>query len=180
MKTFLVSALALLGAIGLSVTADVCDLTKIHAALVANSNTSSALSTSEPKCLDATGYDIFANVTSFPTLTQSKKAQKASSCSTLINLVNGNANVQSQCTIEVNGTSVVYGHLISSFINGKTGNESDSGSASVGDSESTSGSESESGSSNSSAHSSSHSGASTTTLSFVTYGAIAAIAVALR
>ncbi|POM70776.1 Hypothetical protein PHPALM_12735 [Phytophthora palmivora] len=178
MKTSLLSALILLGALGITVTAEgVCDLESIHTALATDVKTKTKLAASEEKCLEDTDYDIF-DVSSFPTLAQAKDAQASEDCSVLINLVNGNANVASQCTIEVNGTQVIYGHLISSFLNGKTGNESDSGSDSAGVSASASESESESGS-NSSSASASTSSSSTTALSFVTYGAIAAIAVAL-
>ncbi|KAG6615513.1 Elicitin-like protein [Phytophthora cinnamomi] len=179
MKIAILSALVLAG-VGVSVTATQCDLTAIEAALSSGSSTKANMTASEEPCLEATGYNIF-DISSFPTSAQAKKAQLSSACSALINIVNGQANVASQCTIEVNGTNVTYGHLISSFLNGKTGNESDSGSGSVEiPSASASGSTSGSVSKTASSNSTTTSDAATTALSFVTYGAIAAIAVALR
>jgi hypothetical protein len=79
----------------------------------------------------------------------------------------------------VNDTVVIYGRLISDFLDGKTGNEieSDSGSSEASDSDSKSGSESKAGNNSTSA---STSGAANTALSFMTYISVAAIAAALR
>ncbi|KAG7390421.1 hypothetical protein PHYPSEUDO_007944 [Phytophthora pseudosyringae] len=179
MKVCILSALALLSAVTTGVTGiTTCDVAAIQSSLKASATTNATMSTAQPGCLDDTGYDIFA-ITAFPTLAQSKKAQASSDCSRLINVVNGQANVASQCTILVNGTTITYGKLISSFLNGKTGNESDSGSGSV-EAPSDSDSGSTKSGSNSGSASASTSGSAPLALSIATYGAIAAIAIALR
>ncbi|CAI5700673.1 hypothetical protein KXD40_007094 [Peronospora effusa] len=177
MKTVFVSALAI--TLGVAYAATKCDLTAIESSLKSDRKIKNALRTAQSECFEATGYDIF-DISVFPTPEQSKDAQLSSSCSQLVNIVNVQANVASQCTIEVNGTTISYGKLVNAFLDGKTGNESDSGSGSVEfPSESDSGSsEDETNSSFSSPTSTS--GSVTTALSFVTYGAIAAVAVALH
>ncbi|GMF09560.1 unnamed protein product [Phytophthora lilii] len=183
MKASFLSALAVASAIGVAVTATDCDITAIRTILSTGDKTKTILAANEDECLEDSGYDIFS-ITTFPTLDQAEAAQGSNACSNLVNLVNGQVNIDTQCILQLNGTTITYGKLISSFINGKTGNESDSGSGSVElPSESASGSESESESDSTSASAStsaSTSGSATTALSFVTYGVIAAIAAALR
>ncbi|ETL45399.1 hypothetical protein L916_04491 [Phytophthora nicotianae] len=183
MKTAFLSALAVAGAIGMAVMATECDLTSIEDTLLANSTIAAKMTPAQEKCEEDTGVDIFA-ITEFPTKEVALEIQQSDDgCNVLINLVNGYTNINTQCTLEINGTVVIYGRLISDFLDGKTGNETDSSSdsGSESESESASSSASESGSSSSSASTSgSTSSASTTALSIVTYGAIAAIAAALR
>lgn len=178
MKTAFLSALAI--TLGVVYAATKCDLKAIESSLKSDKKTKTAMTTAQTECFEATGYDIF-DISVFPTPEQSKDAQLSSACSQLVNSVNVQANVASQCTIEVNGTIISYGKLVNAFLDGKTGNESDSASGSVEfSSESESGaSEDETSSSLSSSSSTSTSGSAATALSFVTYGAIAAIAVAL-
>ncbi|KAG1688710.1 hypothetical protein DVH05_003147 [Phytophthora capsici] len=169
MKVIFLSALALIAA----AAATDCDLKAIHETLSANSTTKEDLNTYEPQCKDKSGYDIFDLSKGFPTSAQAKKAQASSACSKLVNIVNSQANIDTQCSVTFNGTTVTYGHLISNFLDGRTYNQS----AKVTKPEE----ESDSGSSESaSASGSGSSDAPTTALSFVAYGAIAAIAVALR
>ncbi|KAL3659704.1 hypothetical protein V7S43_015378 [Phytophthora oleae] len=170
MKIVVLSALALIAA----VAATDCDLKAIHDTLSANTTTAAKLSKYEPKCKSDSGYDIFDISKSFPTKKQADKAQDSASCSELVNIVNSQANAATQCSITIDGTTVTYGHLISNFLDGRMYNESASGSESAGDKSASESSESASSSG------SGASDASTTALSFVTYGAIAAIAVALR
>ncbi|KAE9024789.1 hypothetical protein PR003_g18159 [Phytophthora rubi] len=184
MKTAFLSALAVAGAIGVAFSATTCDLAEIKTTLMANATIAAELTPAAAKCETDTGVDIFA-ITAFPTKETALKFQLSDKgCSPAINLVTRTVNINTRCTIEVNGTVVIYGDLISDFLAGKTGNESDSGSGSVeAPSESASGSESESesgSSSTASTNSTTTSDAATTALSFVTFGAIAAIAVALR
>ncbi|CAI5742217.1 unnamed protein product [Peronospora destructor] len=177
MKTAFVFALAI--TLGVAYAATKCDLAAIESSLKSDRETKIAMRTAQTECFEATGYDIF-DIFVFPTPEQSKDAQLSSSCSQLVNIVNVQANVASQCTIEVNGTTISYGKLVNAFLNGKTGNESNSASGSVEfPSESDLGSfEDETSLSFSS--STSTFGSATTAFSFVTYGAIAAIVVALH
>ncbi|GMF30138.1 unnamed protein product [Phytophthora fragariaefolia] len=185
MKTAILSVLALVGAIGASVLGETCNFAAIKTTVMANATVAAALGPAADKCTEDTGVDIFA-ITAFPTKETAKKFQASNDgCNVAINLVTSTVNINTRCTLTVNGTVVIYGDLVSAFLAGKTGNESDSGSGSVGstsDSASSSGSESESdaSSSSSTSKSSSTSDAATTALSFVTYGAIVAIAAALR
>lgn len=173
------SSLAVAGAIALVAPMAPCDLENIEATLLSNSTIAAEVKRSKEQCKQDTGVDIFAITEFLTNATASEFQQSNKGCNILINLVNGYTNVNTQCTIVVNGTEKVYGRLISDFLDGKTGNETDSSSDSASESTSASSSASESGS-NSSLASASTSGSSTTALSIVTYGAIAAIAVALR
>lgn len=132
------------------------------------------------KCKEDTGVDIFA-ISDFPTKATALKIQKSDKgCNVVINLVNVYANTDAQCTIEINGINVTYGRLISDFLDGKIGNETDTSSDSSNEIATIS-SESESGStSSSSSDQIITSGASTKVLSLTTCGAITAIAFALR
>ncbi|CAH0476838.1 unnamed protein product [Peronospora belbahrii] len=177
MKTLFVSTLAI--TLSVAYAASKCDLSAIESSLKSDKRTKTTMSTAQPGCLEDTGYDIF-DISVFPTLKQSQDAQLSNYCSQLINTVNGQANVASQCTIEANGTTITYGTLISAFLNGKTGNESDSGSGSVELVNESNSNSFEDDSSSSTLSSSSTSGSGTTAMSFVTYGAIIAIAAALR
>lgn len=181
MKSLFVPTAALLAAAGVAVLATDCDLKGIQSQLEANATIAGTMSTASEKCLDATGIDIF-DIEEFPTKAQVKKAQGSSGCSTLINILNGNANLNTWvCNITVEGKSVVYGRLISDFLDGKTGNESDSGSGSVElPSDSDSGSSASEESATGSDSASKASASSTTALSFVAYGVAAAIAAALH
>ncbi|KAG7400427.1 hypothetical protein PHYBOEH_005802 [Phytophthora boehmeriae] len=177
MKTVLVSALGLLVALVAAANAP-CDLAAIKTKLEANATTLADVQQAEQKCLDASGINIF-NLTTFPTTKQAKAAQGSGSCSKLVNYINANQNIDSQCTVTLGNKTIIYGRLISDFLDGKTGNESDSGSGSI-EAPSDSGS-SESGSNETSkTPAPSTSGSGATALSFVAYGAIAAIAAALH
>ncbi|KAL4102831.1 hypothetical protein PRIC1_006573 [Phytophthora ramorum] len=180
MKTSFLSALVLASSTGVAVMATgattTCDLTTIKASLAANTNVKKEFTTNEPVCKSDSKFDIF-DITKFPpNSTQADAAQKSSACSSLVNLVNGYANAASQCTVTVNNVTVIYGHVISNFVDGRVYNESASDSGSVGDSESESGSESASSSNSTDVASS---GVSVTVLSLVAYSTIAAIAAIL-
>ncbi|EGZ20145.1 hypothetical protein PHYSODRAFT_285373 [Phytophthora sojae] len=162
---------------------DTCDLAAIKTTLMGNETIADKLTTAADKCEADTGVDIFA-IEGFPTKETALEFQQSNDgCNVAINIVTSQANINTRCHIDVNGTMVIYGDLVSDFLTGKTGNESESDSASESLSESASGSESESesgSSSTASSNSTSTSDAPTTTLSLVMYGAVAGIAIALR
>ncbi|TDH71041.1 hypothetical protein CCR75_002792 [Bremia lactucae] len=81
-------------------------------------------------CGNATGINIFS-VAEFPTLDQVETLSENVKCSNSFNQINQVANTEIQCNITIEGVSINFGGLISSFLSGKTGNESDSGSGSI-------------------------------------------------
>ncbi|CEG42113.1 Elicitin [Plasmopara halstedii] len=174
MKSVLLSGFAVAGAVSLAVSATQCDLKSIKNTLLSNSTIKAKLDPAQIKCSEDSGIDMFA-ITEFPSKETALEIQQSDKgCNILINLINGYTNINTQCTIQINGTTVTYGRLISDFLDGKTGNETDSVSSSGSESESSS-SASTFGNSGNSSSLPSTSGASTLSLSLVTYGVIAAI-----
>ncbi|GMF09561.1 unnamed protein product [Phytophthora lilii] len=124
-------ALALISLISVVVTATECDLAAIRTTLSTGVKTNTiCFADNEEKCLEDSGYDIF-DISTFPRLEEAQAAQESVACCNLVNLVNGQVIIDNQCSLRLNGTTITYGFLISSFINGKTGNELD-GSSELG------------------------------------------------
>ncbi|KAH7463724.1 hypothetical protein PRIC1_006572 [Phytophthora ramorum] len=185
MQTSYLSALALVAAVTYSSAAD-CDFAKIESLLYSNATEGLA------NCENATGIDIFA-VSTFPTTEQVTQLSQNVDCADYLNQINQVANAETQCNVTIEGVAINFGTLIADFLTGKTGNESDSGSGSIEiPSESGSGSVAASGSTNldssaatsgstaSSKSTGSSSASSAHALSFVAYGVVAAIALALQ
>uniref|UniRef100_A0AAV1TQ04 Elicitin n=1 Tax=Peronospora matthiolae TaxID=2874970 RepID=A0AAV1TQ04_9STRA len=105
-------------------TATECDMGEIEGLLFKNATKGLA------NCQNATGIDIFA-VDEFPTLDQVTELSQNVDCTNYLNQVNQVANQETQCNITIEGVSINFGTLIASFLTGKTGNESDSGSGSI-------------------------------------------------
>lgn len=189
MKTFAsVAAIALVAAAYSAVHAETasCDMSAIEGKLYANGTAGLA------KCASETGVDIFA-INEFPTKAEIASIVNSTDCVNYINQVTQVANtIIYSCTVDVEGQTIVYGELLADFLEGKTGNASESSSGStISVSDSGSGSEVSSsadgskGSTESSAGSSSShtstitSFAASTTMSSIAAGSIAILSVAL-
>ncbi|CAI5720788.1 unnamed protein product [Hyaloperonospora brassicae] len=123
MKTAFLSTATLAVAIAHSVAAD-CDMAGIEGKLYSNATKGLA------SCKNATGIDIFS-VSEFPTLEQVTELSQNVDCADYLNQINQVANTETQCNVTIEGVDINFGKLIASFLTGKTGNESDSGSGSV-------------------------------------------------
>ncbi|RLN13872.1 hypothetical protein BBJ28_00014835 [Nothophytophthora sp. Chile5] len=176
MKTSFLTTLALVNvAAGLAVATAPCNMDAIKEKLPSN------MTTVQTKCESSTGIGIF-NMTSFPTKAEVTLLHHNTDCSMFINAVNTRANSEIDCNVTVDGVSTNYRTLINKFLSGHTGNESDSGSGSV---EFPSESDSGSATGNTptptpSTTATVTSGSAASVLSFVAYGAVAAIALALH
>ncbi|CAI5722981.1 unnamed protein product [Hyaloperonospora brassicae] len=121
--TAFLSTFALTAAVAHS-AATKCDMGEIQGLLFSNATKGLA------NCQNATGIDIFS-VSEFPTLEQVTDLSQNVDCTNYLNQVNQVANQETQCNVTIEGVSVNFGTLIASFLTGKTGNESDSGSGSI-------------------------------------------------
>lgn len=185
-----VAAIALVVAAYSAVHAETtsCDMSAIEGKLYANGTTGLA------KCASETGVDIFA-INEFPTKAEIASIVNNTGCVNYINQVTQVANtIIYSCTVDVEGQTIVFGELLADFLEGKTGNASESGSGStisVSDSGSDSASGSESsgvdskgaastaGSTSNHTSSTTKSVATSTTMSSIAAGCIAVISVAL-
>uniref|UniRef100_A0AAV1TGI3 Elicitin n=1 Tax=Peronospora matthiolae TaxID=2874970 RepID=A0AAV1TGI3_9STRA len=123
MKTSFLSTAALAIAITRSNAAE-CDMGEIEGKLYSNATKGLA------NCKNATGIDIFS-VSEFPTLEQVTDLSENVDCADYLNQINQVANTETQCNVTIEGVEINFGTLIASFLTGKTGNESDSGSGSI-------------------------------------------------
>lgn len=166
---------AAVGVVCIAVTATQCDLKSIEDTLLANATIKAKMEPAQTKCEEDSGVDMFA-ITEFPTKETALAIQQSDKgCNILINLINGYTNINTQCTIEINSTVVVYGRLISDFLDGKTGNETDTSSDSGSKSESPTSAPEPDGNANPKATLPPTSSASALALPFVVYAAIAAV-----
>nr|CCA17413.1 elicitinlike protein putative [Albugo laibachii Nc14] len=92
-----------------------CDIFQIQSKLLPNGTEYN------DACQSKTGYNIFL-LDKYPSEEQVQTLSHTRECTDVLNQINSRANQLIQCDVNVNGTNVSYGWLISTWLMGKTGN----------------------------------------------------------
>lgn len=94
-----------------------CDIPQIQGTLLPNGTEYNNI------CQSKSGYDIFS-LDKYPNEEQVQVLSHTRECTDVLNQINSRANQLIQCDVNINGTNLSYGWLISTWLMGKTGNPS--------------------------------------------------------